>query len=348
MSVSRASTTSHEALTDRLIHVTRAQAAPILDGLLDDACWSECEPARGFFDVARGVSPTQATEVRVCFDDERLYVAFECYEERMDAVSAAVTQRDASGMFEVDDSVAVLLDTYHQVDRRGRVGGYAEVDRDFQINGGRVDEIDVAVFGARYEGIDGGDSYWYVVVVVSTVFPNKLNLTVRGERTHDEVDYPDYPASTTGSVQLTTNLGAWTGYIVGIGFGDYDNSTYYSADAVACLQPHERVTIDAGASGVARRDYEDVDWVVERLRSDWLISRTSFVRLIAQGVQLRWGMEGGDYRSQEYDLNVLYGWEFRPGSMFYLAYNQPVVRQDGVNEYLDPVIVAKATYLLSL
>jgi hypothetical protein len=149
-------------------------------------------------------------------------------------------------------------------------------------------------------------------------------------------------------VQLTTNLGAWSGYIVGVSFGDYHNSTYYRGDAVACVQPHERVTIDMRATGVALRDYEDVDWFVERLRSDWLISRTSFVRLIAQGEQLRWGMVGGDYRSQEYDLNLLYGWEFRPGSMFYLAYNQPVVRQDGVNDYLDPVLVAKLTYLLSL
>ena len=117
---------------------------------------------------------------------------------------------------------------------------------------------------------------------------------------------------------------------------------------MACLQPHERVTIDMQASGVALRDYEDVDWTVERLRSDWLISRTSFVRLIAQGQQVRWGIAGGDYRSQEYDLNLLYGWEFHPGSMFYLAYNQPIERADGVNEYLDPVVVAKVTYLFSL
>jgi hypothetical protein len=59
-------------------------------------------------------------------------------------------------------------------------------------------------------------------------------------------------------------------------------------------------------------------------------------------------MPGGDYRSEEYDLNLLYGWEFRPGSMFYLAYNQPAVREDGGMEFRDPVVVAKVTYLLSL
>jgi hypothetical protein len=234
------------------------------------------------------------------------------------------------------------------VDRRGRVGGFAEVDRSFHIDGERIDEIGVDVYGGKYEGIDGGNHYWYAGSVLSTVFTNKLNLTVRGSRVHNEIDYPEYPESTTGSVELTTNLGAWSGYIFGVSYGDYHNSKYYSGDAVACFQPHERLTFDARASGVILRDYEDVDWAVERLRADWLISRTSFLRFIAQGQQLRWGMEGGDYRSQEYDMNVLYGWEFSPGSMFYVAYNQPVVRENGENDYLDPVIVAKVTYLLTL
>jgi hypothetical protein len=701
---------SPPTLTERSLRATRTAIPPLIDGRLDDACWSACEAARDFFDMARGGAPTQPTEVRVCFDDEHIYIAFECYEERMDAVSAAITQRDAGDMFNVDDAVAVLLDTYHdrrscygfganlagtkldlrsaeagesqeaawdavwdvatsehadrwtvefaipiaalrfvpgdsmvwgiefvrnetpsrettrwvhregevldpshygdliglsctnasygldvtvsavgkydeadiheypleppeanwdvhpdlgldvewvplptltvsttlnpdfaqiegdpneinltgdelwleerrpffsegmelfqtpltvlytrrmedisygakaggrfgttnvgalyvrsddlprtanakvvtdetgiplptvesdylalalkqdvwgsasiggyyaarerggadysrvgaatfhapafehgramamvahsmngdavgtddafwagfeyersqlwfdasfewigdgfapetgfvEVDRRGRVGGAAEIDRDFEIDGERVDEIDVSAFGARYEGIDGGNEYWYVGGILSTTFQNKLNLSFRGDRVHNEVDYPEHPASTIGRLDLTTNLGAWSGYIVGVGFGDYHNSTYYRGVAVACLQPLERLTLDMQASGVALREYDDLDWIVERLRTDWLISRTSFLRVIAQGQQVRVGLSGADYESQEYDLNVLYGWEFRPGSMFYLAYNQPAVREGGVLEYLDPVIVAKVTYLFGL
>jgi hypothetical protein len=233
-------------------------------------------------------------------------------------------------------------------DRRGRIGGSAEIDRDFMVNGGRVEEVDAAIYGAKYEGLEGGDDYWYAGSVLSTIFTNRLNLTLRGERVHNAVDYPEYPGSTTGVVQLTTNLGAWSGYIFSAGFGDYHNSTYYKGDAVACFQPHERVTIDTRATGVALRDYEDVDWVVERVRADWLMSRDSFLRFIAQGEQLRWGMDGGDYRSEQYDLNLLYGWEFSPGSMFYLAYNQPMERLDGEYEFGDPVVVAKVTYLFNL
>jgi len=708
--VTHASASPPAALTDRSLHASRAVRAPVIDGVLDDGCWSACEPARDFFDMARGGAPTQPTVVRICFDDERIYVAFECYEERMDAVSAAIAQRDAGNMFDVDDAVAVLLDTYHdrrscygfgvnlactkldlrsteagesqevawdavwnaathryhdrwtaefaipiealrfvprdpmvwgiefvrnetpgretsrwvhregevldpahyadltglscarmsygvdvtvsavgrydetdvhdyplepddvewdvhpdagldvewvplptltvsatlnpdfaqiegdpnqinltgdelwlderrpffsegmelfqtpltvlytrrmedisygakaggrfgttnvgalyvrsddlprtlnaevitdehgnalpavesdyvalalkqdlwgsatvggyyagrergdadysrvaaatfhapvfehgramamaarsmnedgvgdddaywagfeyertdfwfdasfewigdgfspetgfvELDRRARVGGAAEIDRDFEIDGERIDEIDVSVFGARYEGIDGGNEYWSAGGIVSTTLQNKLNLALRGDRVHNEVDYPEHPGSTIGRLDLTTNLGAWSGYIFGVGFGDYHNSTYYRGVAVACVQPHERVTIDLQASGVALRDYEDVDWIVERLRSDWSISPTGFLRLIAQGQQVRWGMSGGDYKSEEYDLNVLYGWEFHPGSMFYLAYNQPAVLEDGELEYLDPVIIAKVTYLFGL
>ncbi len=208
--------------------------------------------------------------------------------------------------------------------------------------------MSVGAFGYRFEGVDGGNEVWSAGGVLSTTFQNKLNLLVRGTRAHDEVDYPEYPESTTGTVTLTTNLGAWSGYIVGATVGDYHNSTYYRGEAVAAVQPHERLTIDMRASGVALRDHEDIDWIVERVRSDWLISRTSFVRLIAQGAQIRFGSTGDDDRWQQYDLNLLYGWEFHPGSTFYLAYNQTMERAGGENEYLDPVLVAKVSYLLSM
>ena len=43
----------------------------------------------------------------------------------------------------------------------------------------------------------------------------------------------------------------------------------------------------------------------------------------------------------------------RPGSsssgrMFYVAYNQPMERVDGENDVLEPVVVAKVSYLFGL
>jgi len=63
---------------------------------------------------------------------------------------------------------------------------------------------------------------------------------------------------------------------------------------------------------------------------------------------MRFAADGDDDRWQQYDLNLLYGWEFNPGSMFYVAYNQALQRWNGESESLDPVVVAKVSYLLSL
>jgi hypothetical protein len=234
------------------------------------------------------------------------------------------------------------------VDRRGRVGGFLSYDRDFPVNGELVEEFNLDTYGASYQGINGGREYWYAGSNFSTIFMNRVRLTVGGEHAYDEIDYPEYPESTTGAATVTTNLGAWSGYIAGVRLGDYHNSRYASGDAIACIQPHERLTFDMRASGVFLRDHEDVDWTIQRVRGDWMITRASFFRLIAQGSQLRWGMQGEDYTSRAYDFNVLYGWEFSPGSMFYLAYNQPMQRVDGENDFLDPTVVAKVSYTFGL
>jgi hypothetical protein len=94
--------------------------------------------------------------------------------------------------------------------------------------------------------------------------------------------------------------------------------------------------------------HEDVDWIVDRVRPDWMITRGSFFRLITQGADVRWGVEGGHYRSQRYDLNLLHGWGFTPGSMFYLICNQPMERAGGENDWLDPVLVAKVSHMFGL
>ncbi len=112
----RARDASQEDLVDRSLCASRTGVAPVLDGSLDDPCWAKCAVSGDFFDMGRAAPVTQPTFVRVCYDDENLYVAFECLEDRMDETSAAISQRDDGSLFDVDDSVAVLLDTYH--DRR--------------------------------------------------------------------------------------------------------------------------------------------------------------------------------------------------------------------------------------
>ncbi|MGQ9455101.1 MAG: glycoside hydrolase domain-containing protein [Armatimonadota bacterium] len=56
-----------------------------------------------------GYLPENQTEVRLAYDQSNLYVAFRCFEEQMDRISTAHTERDSSVW--KDDSVAVMLDT---------------------------------------------------------------------------------------------------------------------------------------------------------------------------------------------------------------------------------------------
>ncbi|MFH1689400.1 MAG: hypothetical protein ABIE42_04080 [Candidatus Eisenbacteria bacterium] len=51
---------------------------------------------------------------------------------------------------------------------------------------------------------------------------------------------------------------------------------------------------------------------------------------------------------QRFDLDFLYGWEFSPGSMLYVAYTQPLERQGGTTDVLDPVATVKLSYLMNL
>ncbi len=86
---------------------------PALDGRLDDRCWADATPTGDFYlRHGDGDVPSQETLVRVCYDASHLYVAFECFEDDMGSLSAAIAQRDADDLGE-DDMAVVALDTYH-------------------------------------------------------------------------------------------------------------------------------------------------------------------------------------------------------------------------------------------
>ncbi len=105
-------TAASAGAADRDIVASRADSPPVIDGRLDDACWLGAEPSGDFF-LRQGVGdlPSQKTEVRVCYDASNLYVGFECFENRMDELSAAIAIRDAGDLTE-DDCVVLSVDTF--------------------------------------------------------------------------------------------------------------------------------------------------------------------------------------------------------------------------------------------
>ncbi len=91
-------------------------AKPEIDGVLDEAVWSEAAVVEGFvqFKPQFGQPSPYRTVVLAGFTQDALYVAFRCFDPEPGEISAAVTSRD--GPLEHDDSVSLLLDTFH--DRR--------------------------------------------------------------------------------------------------------------------------------------------------------------------------------------------------------------------------------------
>jgi len=100
----------------------RVREAVQVDGLLDDPAWSRAEAASGFRqrEPREGAAATEATEVRVLYDETTLYVGVRALDRRPQEVIARILQRDRviqagidnQARWAGDDGVAILLDPF--------------------------------------------------------------------------------------------------------------------------------------------------------------------------------------------------------------------------------------------
>ncbi|HEU4882033.1 MAG TPA: DUF5916 domain-containing protein [Longimicrobium sp.] len=132
------------------------EAAPVLDGRLDDAAWAQA-PAAGDFVQSKphaGQPATERTEARVVYDGGAVYVAMRAYDDAPDSIAAQLGRRDAGGIY--SDWLHVVFDSYH--DRRT---GYR-----FSVNPRGV-KMDAFHFNDGDE--DGGwDAVWDVAARVDS------------------------------------------------------------------------------------------------------------------------------------------------------------------------------------
>lgn len=70
------------------VEVRRVATPPVLDGRMDDACWKEAAVAGAFVPGYGGGAKRVAdqTEVRLCYDAQRLYVFWKLFESRMEGL----------------------------------------------------------------------------------------------------------------------------------------------------------------------------------------------------------------------------------------------------------------------
>ncbi len=81
---------------------------PVVDGRLEDACWSAGAKADGFVIARSGAAPAECTEVRVVRDAQALYFAFTCRESQMQKLSAPKRAHDEA--IWNNDVVEIFLD----------------------------------------------------------------------------------------------------------------------------------------------------------------------------------------------------------------------------------------------
>jgi hypothetical protein len=134
--------------------------APLtIDGNLDEAFYRTVQPASDFIQIEPedGAPATEKTEMWVGFDRDTVYVAFRCWESRMERVVAKEMRRDNTAIWGGDDVVVFYLDTFND----GRNGfqfvinsiggrGDGQASNDGNYNGDFNTIWDVAT--GRFEG----------------------------------------------------------------------------------------------------------------------------------------------------------------------------------------------------
>ena len=83
-----------------------------IDGVLDEAAWSEAGSIEAFTQLqpVAGAPASQRTAIRILYDERMVYFGIESRDTDPDAISRTVTRRD--GEVWEDDAVALVLDTF--------------------------------------------------------------------------------------------------------------------------------------------------------------------------------------------------------------------------------------------
>ncbi|UCC68340.1 MAG: carbohydrate binding family 9 domain-containing protein, partial [Armatimonadota bacterium] len=87
-------------------------APPVINGHLDDDCWSRAARLEGFCCIDVDEPAPEETEALICLDDRAIYVAVICHDRSPDDIVASETRRN--GDIWKDDFVWLALDPWHQ------------------------------------------------------------------------------------------------------------------------------------------------------------------------------------------------------------------------------------------
>ena len=192
-----------------------------IDGELTEPDWQKATPIRQFiqFEPDAGAALTEATEVRILYDDRHIYFGFVCSEPDRSKIIANKMRRDT--MLWDNDNVFVLLDTYN--DRRSgfffRVNPLgAKEDVAIMDSGDSRNENWNAVWDCRSK--INGDNWTTEIAIPFSQLRFKgeetltwgLNLGRTIQKNQEEGTWAPVPAAYTFQARYrTTQLGELTG-----------------------------------------------------------------------------------------------------------------------------------------
>ena len=92
-----------------LFRISRTDQPPPIDGKLDDACWQDRKSIGPLLILGSQRAAPHQTQVRVCYDDQALYLAALCREPRMDRITAF--EKSGPGVVSIfaQDGVEIFL-----------------------------------------------------------------------------------------------------------------------------------------------------------------------------------------------------------------------------------------------
>ena len=97
--------------TNKQLRAVKIAESPVIDGLLDDACWNETPKANTFIDE-RTEKPAKNQSVgHVAYTDKAIYVGLHLYDDMPDKIVARQTKDQTR--FQGEDWVSFSLDPFH-------------------------------------------------------------------------------------------------------------------------------------------------------------------------------------------------------------------------------------------
>lgn len=161
-----------DELKERVFEITKTSNPIVIDGDFDDAGWVEAASTDYFLEFQPGdnIDPPNATEVKLTFDDEYLYVAFLAYSDPND-IRASYQKRDQAWS---DDFVALMVDTYGDANSAIMIASNPYgIQMDALNQGDNEDESFDIIYESKGKITDEGYQVEMAIPFSSLSFPKK-------------------------------------------------------------------------------------------------------------------------------------------------------------------------------